>query len=394
MPVMMKRIVKYMVVSLLVLVCGLILGACVLLNHPKFGKAPEGARLIEIEKSPNYVDGEFRNLVDTPKFTQDASTFSILLDHLLNPPKRLTPEQPIPSVKTALKTLDPATDIVIWLGHSSYYIQIGGKRVLLDPLLSDHAAPFSFLNKAFAGTTIYTAEDMPEIDYLLISHEHWDHMDYPTAEALKNKVNNVICPIGIGAYFETWGYDTSKISEGDWYDQFEFGDVIKIHLLPARHYSNRLLKENQVLWAGFVLESEARRLFFSGDSGYGPHFSEIGRQFGGFDFAALDCGQYDERWANIHMNPEEAVAAAKDLNAAMLLPSHIGRFTIARHAWDEPFIRVTSASEGEPFKLLTPLIGEPVRLDDKRQEFAQWWVDISQDGSAVVNREGAFSKAN
>jgi len=366
-----------MVVSLLVLACGLILGACVLLNHPRFGKAPGDVRLEAIEKSPNYVGGEFRNLIDTPKFTQDASTFSILLDHLLNPPERLTPVGPVPSMKTDLKALDPSTDMVIWLGHSSYYIQLGGKKMLIDPVLSDHAAPFSFINKAFAGTNVYTAQDIPGVDYLLISHEHWDHLDYPTAAALKNKVNHVICPLGIGAYFETWGYDTNKISEGDWYDQFEFGDGIQIRLLPARHYSNRLLKENQTLWGGFALEFGVRRLFFSGDSGYGPHFAEIGRQFGSFDFAALDCGQYDERWANIHMNPEEAIEAAKDLNAATLLPSHVGRFSIARHAWDEPFVRIASASHGESPRLLTPVIGEPILLGAEQQEFSQWWIRLA-----------------
>jgi len=187
----------------------------------------------------------------------------------------------------------------------------------------------------------------------------------------------VICPLGIGTYFEAWGYETSKISEGDWFDQFAFGDGIKIYLLPARHYSNRLLKENQTLWTGFALETEARRLFFSGDSGYGPHFAEIGRQFGRFDFVALDCGQYDARWANIHMNPEEALKAAKDLNAATLLPSHVGRFTIARHTWDEPFIRIASANHGGNPGLLTPIIGEPVLLGADQQKFTQWWISLA-----------------
>lgn len=370
----MKRVFKYMAVSLFVLACCLVLGACILLNHPKFGKTPEGVRMEAIQKSPNYVDGEFRNLIDTPKFTKDVSTFSILYNDLLNPPERLTPEQPMPSVKTDLKALDPMRDVVIWLGHSSFYIQLDGKKILLDPVLSDHAAPLSFLNKAFAGTNIYTAEDLPEIDYLLISHEHWDHLDYPTAEALKDKVDRVVCPLGVGTYFEMWGYAVSKVFEGDWYDQFAFGDGVKIHLLPARHYSNRLLKENQPLWAGFVLASATRRLFFSGDSGYGPHFAEIGRRFGRFDLAALDCGQYDERWANIHMTPEEAVKAAEDLNTVAMVPSHVGRFTIARHAWDEPFIRIAAANNAESPRLLMPIIGEPVLLVNMQQKFAQWWI--------------------
>ncbi len=377
----MKRMLKFMFIGFIITSICLALGACVLLNHPKFGKGTEGARLEAIQNSPNYVDGEFGNLIDTPKFTKDASTLSILINHWMNPPGRLTPEMPIPSVKTALKALDASSDVIIWLGHSSFYIQLGGKRILLDPILSDHAAPFTFLNKAFAGTSIYTAEDIPEIDYLLISHEHWDHLDYPTAESLKDKVQKVVCPLGVATYFEMWGYDTSKIYEGDWYDSFEFGDGIKIHLLPARHYSSRLLKQNQTLWAGFALESSTRQLFFSGDSGYGPHFAEIGRQFGGFDFAALDCGQYDDRWAFIHMNPEEAVMAAKDLNAAKFLPSHVGRFTIARHAWDEPFIRIASASNGESPKLLTPIIGEPVLLEKQQQQFALWWVNVADSAT-------------
>lgn len=370
----MKKVWKFMASSLLVLACGLVLGACVWMNQPKFGKASEGERLEAIRKSPNYVEGAFRNQIDTPKFTKNVSTISIILDGLMNPPERLTPEQPIPAVKTDLKALDRMGDVVVWLGHSSYFIQLGGKRILLDPILSDHAAPLPFLNQAFAGTTLYAAEDLPAIDYLLISHEHWDHLDYPTVEALKDKVNHVVCPLGVGTYFAMGGYEPSQISEGDWYDQFEFGDGITIHLLPARHYSSRLLKQNQTLWAGFALESATRRLFFSGDSGYGPHFAEIGRQFGGFDFAALDCGQYDERWAYLHMNPEEAVRAAKDLNAATLLPSHVGRFTIARHAWDAPFLRIAAASHGEGPRLLTPVLGEPVRLEDKQQEFTPWWV--------------------
>lgn len=373
-----------MFIGLLVLLCCLILSACVLLNHPKFGKTANGARLEAIQQSPHYSDGEFRNLIDTPKFTKDESTFSILVDHWLHPPERLTPEQPIPAVKTDLKALDSDTDLVIWLGHSSYFIQLDGKRFLLDPILSDHAAPLPFLNKAFAGTNIYTAEDMPEIDYLLISHEHWDHLDYPTAHALKDKVGHVVCPLGVGGYFELWGYDPKIVFEGDWYDQFELEEGLEIHLLPARHYSNRLLKQNQTLWTGFALESTTRRLFFSGDSGYGPHFAEIGRMFGPFDFAALDCGQYDERWAYIHMNPEEAVKAAKDLNAAALLPSHVGKFTIARHAWDEPFQRVATESRREALRLLTPRIGEPVQLGNKQKEFTQWWIDLVQRVAGAI----------
>ena len=350
-----------------------VLGACIYLNQPKFGETPEGARLDAIQNSANYVDGGFKNLIETPKFTKNVSTFSIIRHDLLNPRERLVPDAPIPSLKTDLKDLERMHDVVIWLGHSSYFIQLGGKRILLDPVFSDHAAPLSFLNKAFAGTNIYHVEDMPEIDYLLISHDHWDHLDYATVVALKDKVHHVVVPLGVGAYLESWGYAPEKIFDADWNEKVDLEDGVTIHVLPARHYSGRLLRQNKTLWAGFVLVSSERKLFFSGDSGYGPHFAEIGRKFGAFDFVALDAGQYDERWAYIHMTPEEAVNAANDLNAAALLPSHVGRFCIARHAWDEPFIRIASANNGEKLQLLTPVIGEAVKLNKRRQKFIHWW---------------------
>jgi L-ascorbate metabolism protein UlaG (beta-lactamase superfamily) len=366
-----------MLSSVLIIILCFALGACILLNQPKFGKSPEGERLAAIEKSPHYSAGQFKNLHPTPKFTKDVSTASIIWKSWTEPQKRLVPEMPIPAVKIDLKKLDRMTDLMIWLGHSSFYIQLGGKRMLLDPVFSDSAAPVSFFNKAFAGTTIYQADDMPVIDTLLISHDHWDHLDYPTVVALKDKVGLVVSPLGVGAYFERWGYPAEKIIEADWYQQVALDGVVDIHVLPARHYSGRFLKQNKTLWAGFALESAERRLFFSGDSGYGPHFAEIGQRFGEFDFVALDCGQYDERWAYIHMTPEEAVRAAQDLKADSLLPSHIGRFSIARHSWDEPFFRVASASGDESFKLLTPMVGEPVYLTIKEQAFDQWWVKLA-----------------
>lgn len=372
-----------MIGCLLVVAFGLVLGAFILLNHPKFGRSPEGARLDTLRKSANFEDGEFKNLIDTPKFTKDVSTFSILRDDLLDPQERLVPDRPVPSVKTDLTTLDPNDDVVVWLGHSSYFVQLGGKRVLIDPVFSDHAAPLSFLNKAFPGTNVYRAEDMPGIDVLLVSHDHWDHLDHATVMALKDKVQHVVCPLGVGAHFAGWGYAEEQIHEADWHEQVVLEDGFAVHVLPARHYSGRSFRQNKTLWAGFALESPTRRLFFSGDSGYGPHFAEIGRRFGGFDLVALDCGQYDDRWAYLHMTPEEAVKAARDLNASAVIPSHVGRFTIARHAWDEPFQRMAAASEGEGYRLLTPILGEPVDLANGQQPFTFWWKPV---GSSLVEK--------
>lgn len=267
-------------------------------------------------------------------------------------------------------------DVVIWLGHSAYYIQLAGKRILIDPVLSDHAAPFSFLIKAFDGTTIYQAKDIPEIDYLLISHDHYDHLDYATVTQLKDKIKHVIVPLGVGSHFEHWGYPLEKINENDWFDTLTLDPNLKIHTLPARHYSGRLFTRNKALWASYALETPKQKIYFGGDSGYGSHFKTIGEKFGGFDVVMLDSGQYDPRWSLIHMTPEESVQAATDLKAKALLPMHIGRFTLSPHAWNDPFKRVSAASKTAPFQLLTPIIGQPVLLDQPFQQYSSWWEEI------------------
>lgn len=367
------------------LLLGVLLAACIYayLQHPKFGAMPEGQRLGRIERSLNYANGEFHNLVATPMRTGDSSFLSNVLSMLFDRNDRLTPGVAVPSVKIDLKALDPRQDVVVWLGHSSYFVQLGGRKLLIDPVFSAEAAPIPHLNRAFAGSTPYAASDMPDLDYLLITHDHWDHLDYPSTMALQSKVGYVIAGLGVGADFARWGYPAERILEADWNDTLSPHGDVRIHVLPARHYSGRLLTRNKTLWVGYALETPERRLFFSGDSGYGPHFREIGEKFGGFDLVALDGGQYDRRWANIHMFPEESAQAAADLRTKALLPAHVGRFTIAAHDWDEPFVRIAAASEGKPYRLLTPTIGDVVRLGDETQEFSYWWEAVRAPAAQV-----------
>lgn len=362
-----------MLIGLAALVALLTLGACAYLQHPRFGTYPEGERLQVIQRSPHYVDGAFRNLVATPMFADDSSFLSVVASNLVQRAENLRPDGPTPVAKTDLRALDAGQDTVVWLGHSSYFVLLAGRRILIDPVFSPFAAPVSFSTRAFDGTNLYAADDMPPIDVLLITHDHWDHLDHATVTALESKVRRVFVPLGIGAHFEYWGYAREKIHEADWFEKLELDGGLVIHAVPARHYSGRWLTRNKTLWAGFVLESDQRRLLFSGDTGYGPHFEELARKFGGFDLAALDMGQYDPRWPYIHMTPEEAARAAEELRTKALLPAHVGRFSIARHAWDEPFERITTASDGKPYRLLTPVIGEPVNLDDEGQRFSRWW---------------------
>ena len=378
--------VRKIVICLALLTAILFLGACAYLQHPKFGAYPEGERLEKIQRSPHHVDGEFRNLTETPRFSDGNSMFSIFAGDLFKRFENLRPALPLPTAKTDLKALDTRQDTIVWLGHSSYFVLFGGKRILIDPVLSPFAAPVSFSTQAFEGTNLYTADEIPEIDVLLITHDHWDHLDHATVTALEGKVRKVFAPLGVGAHLERWGYAREKVHEADWYEKLELLPDLAIHLVPARHYSGRWLTRNKSLWGGFVLEYSKQRILFSGDTGYGPHFKELGQRFGGFDLVALDMGQYDPRWPYIHMTPEEAAQAAEDLQTKTLLPAHVGRFNIARHAWTEPFERISAASEGKPYRLATPKIGEPLRVGDAGQRFAHWWQDVGRIASSDTGR--------
>lgn len=368
----MKRARKVMMIfASLAAILGL--GACAFLQHPKFGSYPNGNRLERITHSPHYANGEFHNQIATPVLVGDTSTFSILTKNLFERIDNLSPSQALPAYKTNFKALPPDQDTVVWLGHSSFFVQLAGKRILIDPVFSSSASPVPFLIQAFPGTDLYTVDDFPPIDVLLITHDHWDHLDYPTLTALSGKVGQVMTPLGIGAHLEGWGYTPTQIHEADWYDKLVVSEQLTIHLVPARHYSGRLLTRNKTLWGGFVLESGNRRLLFSGDTGYGPHFKELAQHFGGFELVALDMGQYDPRWPNIHMTPEQAAQVTEELHAQALLPAHIGKFNLARHAWNEPFVRIQAASQNRHYRLLTPMMGESLQVGAVTQSFSKWW---------------------
>lgn len=343
----------------------------------KFGAFPQGARLQKIAASPNYKDGEFKNLEPIPSMTSEKrGALQGVIAFLLVPRERPIPEVPVPTVKTDLKALKSTEDVLIWLGHSSFYMQLDGQKILIDPVFSESASPVPFSNKAFAGTNIYSAEDMPNIDILLITHDHWDHLDYPTVIALKSKIAKILCPLGVGAHFEHWGFSEDSIAEMDWHDKLEFGDNLAIHALPARHYSGRSLTRNKNLWAAYALITAKHKIYLSGDSGYGSHFKDAGIAFDGFDLALLDSGQYNESWRYVHMMPEDTAQATLDLQAKVLLPSHMGKFAIARHTWDDPFHRIVQASQKHQIPLLTPKIGELHPLDAKQPNYTQWWKEM------------------
>ncbi len=358
--------------GLLIIIFTIGVGTFFFLNTERFGKHPSGDRLLKIEQSPHYKNGSFQNLNPTPTLTEGVSYGKVMYEFLFSA-KPKTPTTTLPSVKTDLKTLNPDENVLIWMGHSSYFMQVDGKTVLVDPVFSGNASPLSFTTKAYKGTDIYTADDLPEIDFLFLSHDHWDHMDYNTLKQLKPKINKVITGLGNGAHLEYWGFDSDVILEGDWYDTFTFEDRFEVNVTPARHFSGRGFTSAKTLWASFVLKSPNTSIYIGGDSGYDMHFKAIGEKYGPFDLAILENGQYDLKWKYIHMLPGEQFKAAKDLKAKNILPVHSGKFTLANHDWDEPFKKINDYAEQSGIKVTTPMIGEQVNINDSLQQFKPWW---------------------
>lgn len=342
---------------------------------PKFGKAPSGKRLERMMQSPNYKDGKFQNISYTPNLTEGYSMVGILVDMFFKKHPRRKPVDPIPSVKTDLLNLPKDADVLVWFGHSSYFMQIDGKRFLIDPVFSGNASPLPGTTKSFKGSDVYGVNDFPNIDYLIISHDHYDHLDYETIVALRNKVGKVICGLGVGEHFEHWGYQAEQLIEKDWNESVQLGDNFTINTVPGRHFSGRGFSRNNTLWTSYVLETPVGKIFIGGDSGYDTHFKTIGQRFAPIDLAIMENGQYNVAWQAIHTLPHETLQAAKDLGAKRLFPVHSSKFMLALHEWDEPLKELTKLNN-DTQPLVTPMIGEVVDLKNQHQTFKQWWKTV------------------
>jgi L-ascorbate metabolism protein UlaG (beta-lactamase superfamily) len=346
------------------------------MHSMRFGSPPSPGQLRRIQQSPNYWDGQFQNQHATPALSEGTGYFSILKKFFFDKHERRTPSVPIPSTKTNLLNLDPDKNIMVWFGHSSYFMQLNRKTILVDPVFSGNASPLRFTTRSFAGTDRYDVDDLPFIDFLFLTHDHWDHLDYRTIIKLKTKVNRIITGLGVGAHLRRWGIQSDTIKEMDWYEQYNPDTGFFVNNLPARHFSGRGFKRNGTIWSSFVLTTPDKKIYIGGDSGYDSHFSEIGKTFGPFDLVILENGQYNEDWKYIHMNPEETVQAAIDLRARYILPVHWGKFALSVHPWDEPIRRISKEAERRNLKLLHPRIGEAVDLD-RQPAFDLWWEGIS-----------------
>ena len=321
-----------------------------------------------IRRSANYKNGAFRNLSPTPVMAEDISYIKVIKESLSRP-KTVRPPSVLPSLKTniSLGSVQPA---ITWFGHSSYLIQVNNKNILVDPVFSGNASPLSWLIKAFAGTDVYTAQDFPDIDMLVITHNHYDHLDIKTVNTFKGKIKSVYTALGAGKDISY--IDPDIITELDWWDSIKIGEDIELTALPARHFSGRGIKRGGSLWASFALKIFNYNIYIGGDSGYGTHFRHIGNQYGPFDIAILECGQYNVSWPYIHMMPEQTAEAAVDLKAKTLLPVHWGKFTLGNHPWDEPIGRLLKKAEELNVKVTTPMIGEQIILNEYYPD-KKWW---------------------
>lgn len=343
-------------------------GVFLFMKTRRFGKSASGARLQRIKQSPNYVGNQFVNQSHTPNFAEGVTMPMVLKSFFFENSPNGKPKQPLPSHKTDLTKI--SDDTFVWFGHSSYLLRTGGKNILVDPVFSGNASPLSFTTKAFPGSNVYGVAEMPEIDYLIITHDHWDHLDYRTVMALDKKVKHIITGLGTGSHLEHWGISPAKITELDWWETFTGEDGFHFTATPARHFSGRGFKRNHHLWISLVLETGSKRIYIGGDSGYDSHFRAIGNKFGGFDLAILECGQYHPYWKYIHMLPEETAQAADDLNAKKFIPVHWGKFRLSLHDWDEPVKRV--AAHHVQSTRLFPFIGRPVPFATSEQT-DHWW---------------------
>lgn len=340
---------------------------------PQIGGKAEGTRLETMQSAPNFKQGNFQNPVETIMNTPGMSTmYKYFFSDVQRDPETML--ETIPFDKSFFSDEShPDSVQMSWFGHSSVLIRINGKNLLIDPVFSERASMFSFLGpERYNYTQHVTVDDMPSIDAVLISHDHYDHLDYETFLQLKARVKDFYVPLGVGAHLEAWGVAPAKIHELNWWNETSLSDSLQLAFVPTRHFSGRALNDRfNTLWGAWVIKGSKKRLFFGGDSGYFEGFQQIGEKYGPFDLALLECGQYNEQWANIHMMPEETSQAGADLSAKAVMPMHWGKFTLSLHSWTEPVERFIEASKDKRYSIVTPKVGEVVYINDLPHHV--WW---------------------
>lgn len=342
---------------------------------PQFGGKISSEQKKVYAQSENYAGGKFRN---PGNITTDMSFSNMvrIIKQYFRPHPNTIPKTKLPVTKVdSLEIAQPQQSAkLVWFGHSSFLLEIADKNILIDPMLGNTPAPHQWVGtKRFTDGLPIEIEKLPVIDAVILSHDHYDHLDYGSIVKLKDKVNHFYTPLGVGAHLKKWGVAESNITELDWWQDATL-DQLTFRCTPAQHFSGRGLTDGaSTLWASWVIQSRDENIFFSGDSGYGSHFKEIGKRFGPFDFAMIECGQYNELWKEIHMFPEETVQASVDLKAKRMMPIHWGAFKLALHEWTDPVSRASMKADELNVDMITPMIGEAFFANEPSTASSDWW---------------------
>lgn len=375
-----KRLKMIGIIMGTILLLLLIAGSVFFYSTPDFGGKVSAGQKKKFETLSNYKDGIFVNEIETKMDFSFSGMADILYDVVRGNPNR-APKGPLPVEKIDSAEVADFTGGVTrltWFGHSAFLLEIDGKRLLLDPMLTDSPSPVSFMGpERYTKELPITPDKLPAIDAVLFSHDHYDHLDYKTILKIKDKVNHFYVPLGVSVHLLAWGVPAEKISEYNWGDETEH-EGVKLIFTRSRHFSGRgLTDRTTTLWGSWVIQGKTKKIYFSGDSGYGPHFREIGEKYGPFDIAMLECGQYNERWKPFHMMPEETAQAAVDLRAKVFMPIHWGSFTLALHSWADPILRVTAKAVELKQPIATPKIGESIILEGESYPVSKWWEAVN-----------------
>ncbi|WP_234974712.1 MBL fold metallo-hydrolase [Tenacibaculum agarivorans] len=370
------KIIKKMIVAIGALIGIIVMIAVLFVNlSPQFGGKPNEKQKVIFSKSPNYKNGQFINIGGV-KNEMSGSDMIKAIGGMFKSIPNAKPNTLLNSNKidsTNIANYNGKTRF-IWFGHSTFLLQMNDKNILIDPMFGEVPAPHPLLGgKRFSKGLPIEIEKLPKIDAVIISHDHYDHLDYNSIKKLKNKVDQFFTPLGVGSHLKEWGVEQNRIIELDWWEQVKIENITFIST-PAQHFSGRGLSDrDQTLWCSWIIQSQTENIFFSGDSGYGEHFKEIGDEYGPFDLAMMECGQYNELWPEIHMFPEETAQAGVDIRAKKIMPIHWGAFKLAQHSWTDPIERVIQKAKELKIEVVTPEIGTPTEINQENQLDANWW---------------------
>ncbi len=343
------------------------------------GAKPSGERLARLERSPQYRGGRF---VNTLPAVYTGMSLAVAREFFTGGSAYRRPEAAVPVVRrTAADFAGAAPDLrVTWLGHSTLLLEIEGARLLVDPVWGERASPSAFFGPRRFYAPPLALADLPPLDAVVVSHDHYDHLNEETIRALAGRVPRFIVPLGVGAHLEAWGVETARIAELDWWDEAEVGGV-RLVSTPARHFSGRSLTgRDATLWSGWAFVGEERRVFYSGDTALAPEFAEVGERLGPFDLSLIEIGAYNAAWADVHLGPEQAVAVHQMVQGGLLVPVHWGLFDLALHGWTEPAERLRVAAERAGVPVAFPRPGERVSLATVPAQ--PWWPDLPWDTAA------------